>query len=90
MSRWVLSKKATQYFQYLRREHPHIHRQITEELNAGLYDDPADYKTLKRELQGIQSCRVGNHRVLYTIDKNGVPSVIDIGHRDTIYKFPIF
>ena len=90
MSRWVLSDKAKRDLRHLRIEHPHIYRQIQAEMDEGIDDDPTYYKNLRQSLQGIQSCRVGDHRVLYRVDKNGYPYIIGLGHRANIYQHPIF
>ncbi|MBF0538267.1 MAG: type II toxin-antitoxin system RelE/ParE family toxin [Nitrospirae bacterium] len=63
-------------------------KQAVEILNSvnRIYEDPYKYgKPLKGKHKGEYSLRVGDFRVIYTIEVNEV-SIISIGHRKDIYK----
>lgn len=51
-----------------------------------LADEPYEGKSLKGELSGLFSLRVGDYRVIYWIDeKEGIVWLVDVGHRKRIY-----
>jgi mRNA interferase RelE/StbE len=51
-----------------------------------LADDPYEGKTLKGELSGLFSLRVGDYRIIYWVDeKENTVWLVDVGHRKRIY-----
>lgn len=70
----------------IRSLHPHLKRKIKAGLQA-LLDDPLSGKSLKDELYGLQSLRVGRFRIIYkTSSEKGIIEIITIGPRKTIYE----
>jgi mRNA-degrading endonuclease RelE of RelBE toxin-antitoxin system len=63
--------------------HPHLKRKIRAALTDILVD-PACGKPLKEELSGYWSLRVGQLRVIYRPDQEGV-EIVALGPRRTIY-----
>lgn len=61
-----------------------IKRTIEEKLKV----NPVKFGTpLKQNLKGLMKLRVGNYRIIYSIEKRTVVvSVIKIGHRREVYK----
>ncbi len=52
-----------------------------------LEGDPFLGKSLKGQLKGRYSYRVGRHRIIYKVQKNVlIVYVIDVGHRSDIYR----
>ena len=52
---------------------------------ADLADDPLAGKPLKGVLAGLQSLRVGQYRIVYSVDKRQV-LIRAVGHRRDIYR----
>ena len=61
-----------------------LKRAIEERLQV----DPVQFGTLlKQNLKGLMKLRVGNYRIIYSIEKETViVFVIKIGHRKEVYK----
>ena len=55
---------------------------------AKLYEDPENFgKPLSRELKGKFRLRVGDYRLLYTLNKEkNLVTIFDIGHRKDVYE----
>ena len=52
-----------------------------------LKSDPYQGKSLKGKLSGDYSLRIGEYRIIYTIEKNVLTVyIIDLGHRREIYR----
>lgn len=70
--------------EFLRSLHPNLKRKVKAALQTVL-DDPLAGKSLKDELQGLRSFRVGNFRMVYGIRKE-IIEIVAIGPRKTIYE----
>ena len=68
----------------IRNMHPHLKRKGRAAL-TDILDDPECGKSLKGELQGLWSLRVGRYRVIYRPDAEGA-EIVAIGPRLTIYE----
>lgn len=69
---------------FLKTLHPDVKRKI----KAGLKEialNPSNGKSLKDELEGLRSYRVGRYRIIYR-DVASVLEIIEIGERDKIYE----
>ncbi|MBF0506867.1 MAG: type II toxin-antitoxin system RelE/ParE family toxin [Nitrospirae bacterium] len=70
----------------VRSLHPNIKRKIKSALQA-IMTDPQAGKSLKDELKGLRSFRVGKFRVVYrTGKKERIIEIIAIGPRKSIYE----
>jgi mRNA interferase RelE/StbE len=70
----------------VRNLHPDLKRKIKAALQA-ILTDPQAGKTLKDELEGFKSCKVGKFRVVYKRPSDEtIIEVIAIGPRKTIYE----
>jgi mRNA-degrading endonuclease RelE of RelBE toxin-antitoxin system len=52
---------------------------------ADILDDPTCGKTLKEELEGYWSLRVGRTRIVYRLAENDV-EIVTVGPRETVYE----
>ncbi len=68
----------------IREMHPHLKRKIRASFNIILLD-PNRGKSLKDELAGLRSFRVGRFRIIYRIEKKDV-EIVAIGPRERIYE----
>ena len=69
----------------IRRSHPVIKKK----LRAGLeyiQKEPEAGKSLKEELEGLKSFRVGRFRIIYRISTEKIIEIVAIGPRKTIYE----
>ena len=69
---------------FLKTLHPDIKRKI----KAGLKEialNPSSGKSLKDELEGLRSYRIGRYRIIYR-DVVSVLEIIEIGEREKIYE----
>ena len=69
----------------IRRSHP----EIKKKLRAGLeyiQKEPEAGKSLKEELEGMKSFRVGRFRIIYRISTEKIIEIVAIGPRKTIYE----
>ncbi|MBM4136830.1 MAG: cytotoxin [Nitrospira sp.] len=72
--------------QLIRSLHPHLKRKVKAAFQT-LLNDPQSGKTLKDELEGLRSFRVGRFRIVYkTATGKEIIEVIAIGPRKTIYE----
>jgi mRNA interferase RelE/StbE len=70
----------------VRTLHPDLKRKVKAALQAVL-NDPLSGKTLKDELEGLQSFKVGKFRMVYkTATNKGFIEIVAIGPRKTIYE----
>ncbi|MEW6108562.1 MAG: type II toxin-antitoxin system RelE/ParE family toxin [Nitrospirota bacterium] len=70
----------------VRTLHPDLKRKIKAALQTVL-NDPRSGKTLKNELEGFRSFKVGKFRVVYkTARDKRIIEVVAIGPRKTIYE----
>lgn len=79
-------KMSDETAELVRTLHPDLKRKIKAALQSVL-NDPQSGKTLKDELEGLQSFKVGKFRVVYkTVKDKGIIEVVAIGPRKTIYE----
>lgn len=79
-------KMSDETAELVRTLHPDVKRKIKAALQAVL-NDPQSGKALKNELEGLQSFKVGEFRVVYKAAKDkGIIEVVAIGPRKTIYE----
>jgi mRNA interferase RelE/StbE len=69
----------------IRGLHPTIKRKVRAGLEL-ILDDPAVGKSLKDELAGLRSLRLGRLRVVYRLGEGRVIEVVSVGPRRSIYE----
>ena len=70
----------------VRRLHPDLKRKVNASLTA-ISRDPRAGKSLREELEGLRSLRVGRFRVIYRIlDEERTVEIVAIGPRANIYE----
>ncbi len=69
----------------IRSLHPQIKRKVKSALQL-IISDPHAGKSLKEDLKGLKSCRIGRFRIIYRIAKNRIIEIIAVGPRKTIYE----
>lgn len=70
----------------IRTLHPDLKRKVKAALQTVL-NDPLSGKTLKDELEGLQSFKVGKFRVVYkAVTDKSIIEVVAFGPRKTIYE----
>jgi len=69
---------------HLRKLHPLTKSKIRAALDA-IVQDPNEGKSLKDDLVGLKSYRVGAYRIVYQIKKETIIQIEAIGPRKTIY-----
>ncbi len=64
-----------------------VKRKIKKDIETKLIKDPIGNSTKLREfkISGVRRFRVGNYRVIFTINKK-IIEVLRVGHRREIYK----
>ena len=78
----VLTPKADRN---MKRLPHHVREQVARKINL-LADQPRLGKTLKGRLQGKWSLRVGDYRVIYSLDTAQYKVIIEgVGHRQGVY-----
>lgn len=70
---------------FLRHAHPELKRKLSEALHIILSDSHCG-KTLKEELTGLRSFRLGKIRIIYSIRESGMLQIVAIGPRKSIYQ----
>lgn len=65
--------------------HPAIKRKVKAALKT-ILSDPDAGKSLRDELKGLRSCRVGRFRIIYRNPSKGVIDIVAIGPRKIIYE----
>ena len=70
---------------FIRSLHPEIKRKIKAALKA-ILSDPDIGKSLRHELEGLNSFRVGRFRAIYRKSSGGIIDIVAIGPRKYIYE----
>ncbi|GAB4416195.1 MAG: hypothetical protein OHK0032_12280 [Thermodesulfovibrionales bacterium] len=79
-------KMSDETAELVRTLHPNIKRKIKAALQV-ILNDPQTGKGLRDELEGLQSFKTGNFRVIYkTVTDKGIIEIVVIGPRKTIYE----
>jgi mRNA interferase RelE/StbE len=65
--------------------HPHLKKKFKASLRI-ILTDPLSGKSLKDELAGLRSFRVGKIRIIYRISRNKQIEVVAVGPRERIYE----
>jgi mRNA interferase RelE/StbE len=68
----------------IRSLHPQLKRKVKSALKL-IIADPHAGKSLKADLKGLSSFKVGRFRIIYSIASNRVIEIVAIGPRKTIY-----
>lgn len=69
----------------IRKSHPEIKTKIWAGLEY-IQKEPEADKSLKDELEGLKSYRVGRFRIIYRISIKSIIEIVAIGPRATIYE----
>jgi len=69
----------------IRKSHPQIKRKIRAALDC-ILDNPDSGKSLRDELKGLRSFKVGRIRIIYRISSDHDIEIVTIGPRKTIYQ----
>ncbi|MBW1699332.1 MAG: type II toxin-antitoxin system RelE/ParE family toxin [Deltaproteobacteria bacterium] len=69
----------------IRNSHPELKRKIRAALEH-ILENPESGKTLKEELKGLRSYRVGRFRIIYRISPKNTVEIVTIGPRRIIYE----
>ena len=86
MYKVVLSSDAQKTYKKLFHSNPDLFKRIDNALEL-LKKDPLVGKSLKDNLKGKYSLRIGSYRILYSVLKHEVTIyVFDIGHRREVYR----
>jgi mRNA interferase RelE/StbE len=70
---------------FIRNLHPEIKRRVKAALKA-ILSDPDRGKSLRNELKGLRSFRVGRFRIIYRKPSEGIIDIVAIGPRKYIYE----
>jgi mRNA interferase RelE/StbE len=70
---------------FIRGLHPGIKRRVKAALKA-ILSDPDRGKSLRNELEGLRSFRVGRFRIIYRKPSEGIIDIVAIGPRKYIYE----
>jgi mRNA interferase RelE/StbE len=70
---------------FIRSLHPEIKRRVKAALKA-ILSDPDIGKSLRHELQGLKSFKVGRFRIIYRKPSRGIIDIVAIGPRRYIYE----
>jgi len=70
---------------FIREAHPQLKRKIKSALYL-IVTDPDVGKSLRDELEGLRSFRIGRFRIIYRIASKRIIEIIVIGPRKTIYE----
>jgi len=82
----VLMRTAEKEYEFLFRTNKNIFRRVRSALHA-IAEDPTLGKPLKLTLKGKWSYRVGEYRIIYSVEhKVLVVYILDIGHRREVYR----
>lgn len=68
----------------IRGLHPDLKRRVRAAL-SDIVNDPAIGKSLRDELRGLRSCRVGRFRIVYRVTAATI-EIVALGPRRTIYE----
>ena len=72
----------------IRGMHPEIKRRIRYGLQE-IFANPDAGKSLKDELQGLKSYRVGRFRIIYRVSSDRTIEIVAIGPRKAIYELTL-
>ena len=70
---------------FLRSLHPEIKRKTKAALDL-IASEPGVGKSLRDELRGLKSLKIGRIRIIYKVASKGVVEIVAIGPRKTIYE----
>jgi len=70
---------------FVRGAHPDLKRKIKSALKR-ILSDPYSGKSLREELRGLSSYRVGRFRIIYRVASNHIIEIVAIGPRKIIYE----
>jgi len=70
---------------FIRNLHPEIKRRVKAALKA-ILSDPDRGKSLRNELEGLRSFRVGRLGIIYRKPSEGIIDIVAIGPRKYIYE----
>ena len=70
---------------FIRSLHPEIKRRVKAALKA-IQSDPGIGKSLRHELEGLNSFKVGRFRIIYRKPSSGIIDIVAIGPRRYIYE----
>lgn len=70
---------------FVRDAHPELKRKIKSALKRVL-SDPYFGKSLREELKGLSSYKIGRFRIIYRVVSNHVIEIVAIGTRRVIYE----
>ncbi len=86
MYKIVFTRPARKSYEYLCKTNWIIANRIDNAIDA-LANDPHQGKQLNLNLKGINSLRVGQYRILYTITRHIITiTILDIAHRREVYR----
>jgi mRNA interferase RelE/StbE len=68
----------------IRGMHPHLKKKAKASLKL-IMTDPGEGKSLRDELSGLRSFRVGRFRIIYDVKKN-IIEIVTVGPRERIYE----
>ena len=71
--------------EFLRSLHPELKRKIKAALNL-IAADPDVGKSLRDELRGLKSFKIGRIRIIYKVTSKRIIEIVAIGPRRTIYE----
>ena len=84
--RLEFSNQAERVIRRIAEREPLLYQRVARALDD-LERDPFQGKSLKGELKGRYSYRVGSYRILYHVRQHQLlVLIIDIGHRRNIYR----
>ncbi len=64
-----------------------VQRRIKQAIETKLSSHPMEFgKPLRYSLKGARRLRVGDYRVIYTIEPSDVILIVKIGHRREVYE----
>ncbi|MBC8550332.1 MAG: type II toxin-antitoxin system RelE/ParE family toxin [Candidatus Brocadiales bacterium] len=69
----------------IRNLHPHLKKKIKTSLQT-IVSEPYSGKSLRDELAGLRSFRVGRFRIIYRISGKKLIEIVAIGPRECIYE----
>jgi len=70
---------------FIRSLHPEIKRRLKAALKV-ILSDPDTGKSLRNELEGLRSFKVGRFRIIYRKPSRGIIDIVAIGPRKDIYE----
>jgi mRNA interferase RelE/StbE len=68
----------------IRGMHPHLKKKVRASLKL-IMADPGEGKSLRGELFGLRSFRVGRFRIVYSVKKD-IIEIVAVGPRERIYE----